>query len=101
MTAAEERELLSWRRFGQALAAIWPEMPTRHDDAFRYLRAEAERSRRFLAHVIEVTTPECEYCEDDAEAVVDHNGEPLLVCQLCADTIAGVAVPSQVESEIP
>jgi hypothetical protein len=50
---AEERELLLWRRFGQALAAIWPEMPRRHSDAVRYLRREAaelERLRRFDAY---------------------------------------------------
>jgi hypothetical protein len=52
-SGAEERELLLWRRFGQALVNIWPELPRRQSDAARYLRSEAaelERLRRSDAY---------------------------------------------------
>ena len=63
--------------------------------------AEVDDLRRHLAYVIEVTTPECEICEDEGEIIVDHNGEPKVVCQACADEIHRLSALDQAAPQEP
>jgi hypothetical protein len=48
---------------------------------------EVERLRTALAYTIEVTTPECEVCEDDAEEVISRDGLLQLICKPCGDGV--------------
>jgi hypothetical protein len=48
---AADAELRSWRLLGQALVDIWPELPRDHEDAVRFIGAEAATLRARVAEL--------------------------------------------------